>query len=124
MSGLDQWNFVMHPVDAALTCDPDGTYTRTWCPELAGLPDEFVHQPWKCPPSVMRKARVELGNNYPHPIVDSLEEAREQSLQDVSIVRRKHPKYIDPHSGSDLVVLQSGRKIPCITRKEFKYKTN
>ena len=22
--GLDQWNFVMHPVDAAYTCDPKG----------------------------------------------------------------------------------------------------
>lgn len=34
MSGLDQWNFVMHPVDAALTCDPDGAYVRKWCPEI------------------------------------------------------------------------------------------
>jgi len=26
--GLDQWNFVMHPVDAAFTCDPQGTYSK------------------------------------------------------------------------------------------------
>ena len=24
--GLDQWNFVMHPVDAAFTCDPKGNF--------------------------------------------------------------------------------------------------
>ena len=28
MSGLDQWNFVMHPIDAAFTCDPKGDFVR------------------------------------------------------------------------------------------------
>ena len=36
-SGMDQWNFVMHPVFAAKTCDPEGDYVRRWVPELAGL---------------------------------------------------------------------------------------
>ena len=61
MSGLDQWNFVMHPVDAALTCDPNGHYVRRWCPELSALPDDYIHKPWKCPPSILRRAVVELG---------------------------------------------------------------
>ena len=39
MSGLDQWNFVMHPVDAAMTCDPKGDFVRNWIPELAKLPE-------------------------------------------------------------------------------------
>lgn len=60
MSGLDHWNFVMHPVDAAMTCDPYGSYVRTWCPELSGLPDELIHKPWKCPASVLRRAGEEL----------------------------------------------------------------
>lgn len=61
MSGLDQWNFVMHPVDAAFTCDPDGAYVRNWCPEIAALPNDFIHQPWKCPPSILRRCGVKLG---------------------------------------------------------------
>ena len=61
MSGLDQWNFVMHPVDAAMTCDPKGDFIRKWVPELSGLPDEFIHIPWKCPPSILRRAGVSLG---------------------------------------------------------------
>ena len=61
MSGLDQWNFVMHPVDAALTCDPNGHYVRQWCPELSALPDDFIHKPWKCPPSILCRAGVKLG---------------------------------------------------------------
>ncbi|XP_064878578.1 uncharacterized protein LOC135573380 isoform X2 [Oncorhynchus nerka] len=46
MCGLDHWNFVMHPVDAAMTCDPNGSYARTWCPELAAVPDDFIHKPY------------------------------------------------------------------------------
>ncbi|XP_035647069.1 uncharacterized protein LOC118396761 isoform X2 [Oncorhynchus keta] len=45
MCGLDHWNFVMHPVDAAMTCDPNGSYARTWCPELAAVPDD-IHKPY------------------------------------------------------------------------------
>lgn len=26
-----QWNFVMHPVNAAKSADPDGHYVRKWC---------------------------------------------------------------------------------------------
>ena len=65
-----------------------------------------------------------IGKTYPHRIITDLEGAREQSLRDVSTVRRKHPEFIDPHTGSDLVVLPNGKKIPCITRREFKYKTS
>ncbi|XP_072278936.1 deoxyribodipyrimidine photo-lyase-like [Pyxicephalus adspersus] len=145
MSGLDHWNFVMHPIDAAMTCDPYGSYVRKWCPELAGLPDQYLHTPWKCPPSQLRRAGVVLGQNYPHRIVEDLEERREQSLRDVVEVRQKHPEYVDKVSGSDMVAVPdhllaltlgcSDREddvvrshtdrflLPVITRKEFKYKT-
>lgn len=56
MCGLDHWNFVMHPVDAALTCDPYGTFVRQWCPELKALPGDLIHKPWKCPASMLRRA--------------------------------------------------------------------
>lgn len=59
MCGLDHWNFVMHPVDAAMTCDPRGHYVRKWCPELSGLPDELIHKPWRCPTSLLHRAGEE-----------------------------------------------------------------
>ncbi|XP_063801842.1 deoxyribodipyrimidine photo-lyase-like [Pseudophryne corroboree] len=145
MSGLDHWNFVMHPVDSAMTCDPYGSYVKKWCPELAGLPDEYIHKPWKCAPSQLRRAGVTLGENYPHRIVLDLEERREQSLKDIVEVRKKQPEYVDEVSGSDMVPVpdyllaitlgqpdgeddvtknRTGRfLLPVITRKEFKYKT-
>jgi deoxyribodipyrimidine photolyase len=131
-SGLDQWNFVMHPVDAAATCDPRGDYVRQWVPELAGLPDKFIHQPWKCTPVILKRSGVLLGENYPNRCIISLEEEREKSLADVVEVRRKHGKgYIDPEHGRDMApipcrLLGSARDvkmIPLITRKEFIYKT-
>jgi deoxyribodipyrimidine photo-lyase len=50
--------------------DPVGAYVRKWLPELARLPDPFVHRPWEAPTPVLQTAGVELGRNYPHPLVD------------------------------------------------------
>ena len=34
------------------------------------MPNEYLFNPWEAPESVLKKANVSLGNNYPHPIVD------------------------------------------------------
>ncbi|XP_021743539.1 cryptochrome-1-like isoform X2 [Chenopodium quinoa] len=49
--------------------DPNGEYVRRWLPELARLPTEWIHHPWNAPESVLQAAGVELGSNYPLPIV-------------------------------------------------------
>ncbi|KAM4733955.1 deoxyribodipyrimidine photo-lyase isoform 1-T1 [Anableps anableps] len=142
MCGLDHWNFVMHPVDAAMTCDPYGSYVRKWCPELADLPDELIHKPWKCPASMLRRAGVVFGQTYPERIVTDLEEQRSKSLQDVALVRKQFQQYVDKRSGCDLVplpkrlvsealglshwdgaVVTEGKQflLPVITRMEFKH---
>ncbi|KAG9272970.1 hypothetical protein AMEX_G12052 [Astyanax mexicanus] len=139
MCGLDHWNFVMHPVDAALTCDPNGNYVRQWCPELKGLPDDFIHKPWMCPGSVLRRAGVILGQNYPERVVVELEERRAQSLQDVRMVRKRFSEYVCQQTGCDLLPLptklvqealgstddlvqRGGNEflLPVITRMEFR----
>lgn len=50
--------------------DPEGDYVRHWLPELSRMPTEWVHHPWDAPSSLLRSAGVELGFNYPKPIVD------------------------------------------------------
>ncbi len=63
---------IFNPVRQAEKADPDGDYVRRWVPELARLPDNHLQQPWKAPPKVLEEAGIELGRDYPEPIVDLL----------------------------------------------------
>lgn len=60
--------------------DPEGEYVRQWLPELARMPTEWIHHPWDAPLSVLRAAGVELGQNYPNPIIE-IDLARERLTQ-------------------------------------------
>ncbi len=55
---------IFNPTTQSQTCDPKGTFIRTWVPELAGLSDEDIHNPDGLPP--LARGRVE----YPARIVD------------------------------------------------------
>jgi len=61
---------IFNPVLQGEKFDPKGDYVRRWVPELARLPDQFIHKPWEAPRLVLQAAGVELGRNYPHPLVD------------------------------------------------------
>ncbi len=70
---------VFNPVRQGERFDPDGDYVRRWVPELAGLPKQWIHQPWAAPADARRRSGVTLGRDYPEPIVD-LRESREAAL--------------------------------------------
>ncbi len=61
---------VFNPVLQAAKYDPEGAYVRRWVPELARLPDAFIHAPWLAPADVQRRAGCVIGRDYPAPIVD------------------------------------------------------
>jgi deoxyribodipyrimidine photo-lyase len=61
---------IFNPVLQAERYDPDRVYLRHWLPELAALPDGWVHRPWQAPPAVLDAAGVILGRTYPLPVVD------------------------------------------------------
>ena len=50
--------------------DPSGHFVRRWVPQLARLPTEYIYAPWRAPQGVLDAAGVELGGNYPQPMVD------------------------------------------------------
>jgi deoxyribodipyrimidine photo-lyase len=77
---------VFNPTTQGVKFDPNGEYVRRWCPELAKLPADWIQQPDKAPASVLRAAGVELGRNYPQPIV-SHAIAREVALEAFARVR-------------------------------------
>jgi deoxyribodipyrimidine photo-lyase len=76
---------IFNPVTQGKTFDPDGSYVRRWVPELAALPPEHIHEPWRAPAAVLAAAGVRLGQDYPRPIVD-LAEGRARFLA----VAREH----------------------------------
>ena len=54
-------NRTLNPLRQAARYDPDGTYVRTWLPDLADLDGATIHRPWRAdiPHSV-----------YPPPLLD------------------------------------------------------
>ncbi len=79
--GIDSQPFfrVFNPVSQGEKFDPDGAYVRLWVPELARVPDKYVHAPWTAPPPVLAAAGVRLGRDYPAAIAD-LPQARQRAL--------------------------------------------
>jgi deoxyribodipyrimidine photo-lyase len=70
---------VFNPVLQGTKFDGDGAYVRHWVPEIAQLPNTWLHKPWDAPDEVLTAAGVHLGYNYPKPIVD-LGVGRERAL--------------------------------------------
>jgi deoxyribodipyrimidine photo-lyase len=78
---------IFAPVRQGERFDPTGAYVRRWVPELAGLPDDFIHRPWEAPPEVLGFAGIILGETYPVPIVDHAE-ARAAALAAFKAMKR------------------------------------
>lgn len=65
------------PLKQSLDQDPEGRFIRRWVPELAGVPGDWVHAPWRMPEALQRRAGVRIGRDYPAPRVDAATAARE-----------------------------------------------
>lgn len=78
---------IFNPMLQGTKFDPDGDYVRRWVPELAKLPAKHIHMPWEAPSKVLKKAAVELGQNYPEPIVDH-KTAREAALAAFKAIKK------------------------------------
>ena len=79
---------IFNPVTQGEKFDAAGDYIRRWVPELAGVPEEYIHAPWDAPPLALSMAGVTLGEDYPHPIVNHVK-AREAALAALTTVSAK-----------------------------------
>ncbi|WP_051616805.1 cryptochrome/photolyase family protein [Mycoplasmopsis sturni] len=61
---------IFNPTLQSQKFDKNGTFIRYWLPELAQLPDKFIHEPWKMSLEEQNKFHCILGKDYPKPIVD------------------------------------------------------
>ncbi|MGQ5524470.1 cryptochrome/photolyase family protein [Chitinimonas sp. PSY-7] len=70
---------IFNPVSQSEKFDPEGKFIRRYVPELSAMPTNDLHAPWLAKPMVLTGAGVQLGNDYPLPIVDHAEQ-REKAL--------------------------------------------
>jgi deoxyribodipyrimidine photo-lyase len=70
---------IFNPVLQGEKFDPAGEYVRHWVPELATVPDKWIHRPWEAPVSVP---------DYPLPIVDH-KMARKRALAAFASITHK-----------------------------------
>lgn len=71
---------IFNPITQGEKFDPEGHFVRTHVPEIAKLPDKFIHCPWEAPGPILARAGIRLGETYPRPIV-SHDEARGRALE-------------------------------------------
>ncbi|MEZ5276146.1 MAG: deoxyribodipyrimidine photo-lyase [Opitutaceae bacterium] len=79
---------VFNPMLQGDRFDPEGAYVRKWVPELARLPSVWIQRPWEAPAAVLQEAGLELGHDYPAPLVDHAA-ARNRALAAYERIRQK-----------------------------------
>ncbi|WGM38877.1 deoxyribodipyrimidine photo-lyase [Caulobacter sp. NIBR1757] len=87
-SGADAspWFRIFNPMTQGQKFDPDGAYVRQWVPELRNLPTTVIHAPWTAVSEVLAQAGIQLGRDYPKPMVDH-GQARDRALEAYAALR-------------------------------------
>ncbi len=70
---------IFNPFTQGEKFDGNAEYVRKWVPEIAALPDRWIHRPWEAPEQVLLEAKIKLGTTYPKPLVDHAD-ARKKAL--------------------------------------------
>lgn len=60
---------IFNPQSQSERFDPEGKFIRRYVPELAALPNKYIHAPASLPPLEALRIGFELGKHYPVPIV-------------------------------------------------------
>lgn len=71
---------VFNPTLQGRKFDPNGAYVRRWVPELANVPDKYIHTPWEMHVDEQQADGAVIGEDYPAPILDHAQ-AHERALR-------------------------------------------
>ncbi|MDH3351411.1 MAG: DNA photolyase family protein [Gammaproteobacteria bacterium] len=77
---------IFNPILQGRKFDPNGDYVRHWVPELAAMPDKFLHEPWRASRAEQASCGVTIGEDYPAPIVEHMA-ARKEALAAYQVIR-------------------------------------
>ena len=62
---------IYNPIKQSIDQDPDGNFIRKWVPELKNVQEKLIHEPWKMTYIDQKSISIELGKNYPLPIIEN-----------------------------------------------------
>lgn len=79
---------IFNPILQSEKFDPNGDYIRRWVPELKKLDAGHIHAPFDAPASSLSAAGIDLGTNYPQPIV-AQKHGRERALAAYDKIKSK-----------------------------------
>lgn len=68
--GHDPRNRYFNILNQADKYDKKGEYVRLWIPELKNVPKEFIHEPHTIPIDQQKLYDLEIGIDYPEPMLD------------------------------------------------------
>jgi deoxyribodipyrimidine photo-lyase len=91
---------IYNPVKQGHDHDPDGLFIRRWVPELSGVPDGFLHEPW-----TWEEFDAAVRGRYPRPIVDHAAAAR-AARERIFAIRRSR----DARAASDAIQEKHGSR--------------
>ena len=77
---------IFNPITQGEKFDEEGSYTKKYVPELKNLSPKYLFKPWLAPQEVLEKNGIELGKNYPYPIVD-IKISRTKALEAFSSIK-------------------------------------
>lgn len=81
------WFRIFNPLTQSRTFDPIGDFIRRYLPQLAPLDAREIHAPWLAEPMLLAAKGVQLGRDYPWPIVQH-DSARKRTLARFEAARR------------------------------------
>jgi deoxyribodipyrimidine photo-lyase len=79
---------IYNPIRNSEKHDVEGVFIKKWIPELADIPANLIHEPWKLSAMEQELFNCEIGKDYPAPIVD-LEKTRKYAGEVVWGLRTK-----------------------------------
>ena len=68
---------IYNPVKQSYDHDKHGVFIKKYVPELTRLPEQWVHEPHRMSAELSQRFWVEIGTDYPYPIVDNAASIRE-----------------------------------------------
>lgn len=106
---------IYNPITNSEMHDEEGIFIKTWVKELQDLPPTLIHQPRKLTTLEQEMYHVQIGKDYPYPIVD-LEETRKKaseivwSFRKTKEVKEEGQRILKKHVNASGMALRKSKK--------------